>query len=221
MIVHAAERPVDPPQRTVARVGFWSAAAATACSLTYSVMQILAVAGVVQGYLSEILIFTPSLLLAPCFVTVLACLYQLASPARRIWGHLGWGFSLLYAALICIVYMTELFVVIPHGLRGEATRVSLLAFKPESVMYVLDGLGYTFMSLATLFSSQVLSGKGLESWVRGVMVWNGLLALPIFVVYVHFHPVLLAFGAMWMLTVPGSMMLLALYFRRSERQAVL
>ncbi len=36
--------------------------------------------------------------------------------------------AVLYAALISIVYVTWLFVVEPHVLRGEANQVALLLF---------------------------------------------------------------------------------------------
>lgn len=200
---------------SVGKLGFWSAVFTATFSIMYSVFQILAVSGVLTGYLSKILIFGPSILIAPSFVAMMACVYQASHDSKKAWSQIGLQFSVIYAVFVMLVYMTELFVVIPYEIRGEANKVALLAFDPGKIMYVVDGLGYTCMCIATLFSAQVFTGSGIEKWIKSLSIMNGILGIPIFIVYIYFHPVLLFFGALWMVTVPCICVLLAIWFRNA------
>lgn len=121
---------------------------------------------------------------------MMACVYQASHDSKKVWSQIGLQFSVLYAVFVMLVYMTELFVVIPYGIRGEADKVALLAFDPGKVMYVVDGLGYTFMCIATLFSAPVFVCAGIEKWIKRLSIMNGILGIPIFIVYIYFHPVL-------------------------------
>lgn len=195
------------------RLGYWSAVFTAAFSIMYSVFQILAASGVLTGYLSQILIFGVSILIAPSFVAMMACVYQTSHVSKAAWSQIGLQFSVLYAVFVMIVYMTELFVVIPAGMRGEADKVALLSFDPGKIMYVVDGLGYTFMCFATLFSAPVFLCTGIEKWIKRMSIVNGILGIPIFIVYISYHPVLLFFGTLWMITVPSISVLLAVRFK--------
>jgi len=44
----------------------------------------------------------------------------------------------------------------------------------DSFLYSVDILGYSFMSLATLFAAFAFTGKGIERTVRWFMIANGL-----------------------------------------------
>jgi hypothetical protein len=200
---------------SVGKLGFMSATFAATFSILYSIFQILTVLGVLTGYVSQILIFGASILIAPSFVAMMACVYQASHDSKKAWSQIGLQFSVLYAVFVMIVYMTELFVVIPHGMRGETDKVTLLAFEPGKVMYVIDGLGYSLMCIATLFSAPVYIGGGIEKWIKRISIMNGILGLPIFIVYLHFNPILLFFGALWMITVPGICVLLAIRFKNA------
>ncbi|MDA1477227.1 hypothetical protein [Bacillus changyiensis] len=201
----------------VNKLGFWFATFAATFSILYSMFQILSSLGLLTGYLSQILIFGASILIAPSFVAMIACVHYTSHETKKVWSQIGLQFSVLYAVFVMIVYMTELFVVIPHGIRGESEKVALLAFEPESLMYVIDGLGYTFMCVATLFCAQVFIGDGINKWIKRISTMNGILGIPIFIVYIYFHPVLLFFGTMWMITVPSICILIAIQFRSTMR----
>lgn len=194
------------------KLAFWAAFFAAVFSVMYSIFQILSALGVLAGYVSQILIFGTSILIAPSFVAMMACVHQAAPDSKKVWSQIGVLFSVLYAVFVMMTYMTELFVVIPHSMRGEADKVALLAFNPESIMYVIDGLGYTFMCLATLFTVPIYIDTGIEKWIKRMSIINGILGIPIFIVYTHFQPVLLFFVALWMVTVPGICILLAVRF---------
>src|SRR5947209_4850806 len=107
-------------------------------------------------------------------------------PRKKIWSHLGIAFAILYAALISIVYVTWLFVVEPHVLRGEANQVALLMLTPGSFLQMVDGLGYTFMGVALFFVAPVFAGKRLEHWIRWLCLLSGPGAVLVFLSYVFY-----------------------------------
>lgn len=45
----------------------------------------------------------------------------------------------------------------------------------DSFLYAVDILGYSFMSVATMFAARVFTGAGLERVVRRFLTANGLL----------------------------------------------
>jgi hypothetical protein len=90
----------------------------------------------------------------------------------------------------------------------------LFLFTPfDSFLYSVDILGYSFMSLATLFVAMVFTGRGQERVVRGFLLANGLL-LPFIALQLYVHW-LIWIAALWAVTFPGATWALAILFRRS------
>jgi hypothetical protein len=198
----------------VARFGFWAALAALAAALGYGVPQIMQVMGLLPDPLDRILIFAPSLVLAPAFVLAMAALHQSAEPERRIWGLAGLALAILYAGFVGVVYVTQLGVVIPGEMRGAAADVALLkCCSTGAFMTAVDLLGYTSMSLATLFAAPAIAGGGINRWTRLAFVANGVLA-PFLIAQLAL-PQLIYIGALWLITFPLSMLLLAMVFAQS------
>ena len=98
-----------------------------------------------------------------------------------------------------MVYVTWLFVVEPHVLRGQANQVALLIFAPGSLLQMVDGLGYTFMGVATFFAAPVFAGKRLDTWIRWLCLLYGLGALMVFLSYVFY---IIPLGAGWFIFPP-------------------
>jgi hypothetical protein len=154
-----------------------------------------------------------SLLLAPSFVVIMVCVHYAAPAEKQIWSHIGIAFAILYAALVSIVYVTWLFVVEPHVLRGQANQVALLIFAPGSFLQMVDGLGYTFMGVALFFAAPVFAGKRLDTWIRWLCLLSGPGAVVVFLSYVFYIPPM---GLPeWVIT-PALAILLAVYFRRAR-----
>ena len=94
-------------------------------------------------------------------------LNQLALPERRIWSHAAVAFATVYAVLISIVYFVQLTLVAPRLARGQSEGIEVFLFVPfDSFLHSVDILGYSFMSIATLFAAMVFRGSGLERVVR-------------------------------------------------------
>ena len=141
-------------------------------------------------------------------------IHQLASPDRRIWSHAAVAFATAYAVLISIVYFVQLTLVAPRVARGQIEGIEVFLFVPfDSFLYAVDILGYSFMSVATLFAAKVFTGSGLHRVVRLFLTANGLL-LPFIALQMYFHP-LIWVAALWAVTFPGSTWTLAILFRRA------
>jgi hypothetical protein len=211
---------ISPSSKTV---GFWSAVLATVFSLTYIVGQLaewLGLLGSKGGPESAstpfglALLLTPSLLLGSSFLVLTVSIHQLASPERKIWSHVAVTFATAYAVLVSIVYFVQLTLVAPRLARGQSEGIEVFLFVPfDSFLYAVDILGYSFMSMATLFAAMVFTGKGLERVVRVFLTANGLL-LPFIALQMYFHP-LIWIAALWAITFPGSTWSLAILFRRT------
>jgi hypothetical protein len=204
-------------------VGFWSAVLATVFSIMYIVAQLAEWAGVLgsQGgpessstVLGIVLLLTPSLFLGSAFLVLIVSIHQIAAPERKVWSHTAVVFATAYTVLISLVYFVQLTLVAPRLARGQTDGIEMFLFVPfDSFLYAVDILGYSIMSVATLFASKVFTGNGLQRVVRWFLTANGLL-LPFLALQMYFHP-LIWFASLWAITFPGSTWSLALFFHRA------
>ena len=196
------------------RFGFWAALAAFVFAVGYGIPQLLQVAGVLPDPWDRILIFAPSLALAPAFVLTMAAVHAIAPPERRVFSLSALGLAVMYATLVSIVYVTQLGVVIPHDIRGEGASVALFACCGQGQFLTgVDLLGYTLMSVSTLLAAPVFAADGTHRWSRWWLIANGVLA-P-FLIAQLVWPALIYIGALWLITFPGAMLALALFFTRN------
>jgi hypothetical protein len=88
----------------------------------------------------------------------------------------------------------------------------------DSYLYAMDILGYSFMSVSTLFAARTLRGKGVERVARVLLTTNGLL-VPFLVFQMYVHQ-LIWIAALWAVTFPGATWALALWFHRMRESPV-
>ena len=195
--------------------GMWAAVSALAASIAYGIPQLLQVAGVLGDPWDRILIFAPSLTLAPAFVLTMVAVHITAPASKQIWSLSALALAIMYAVLVSIAYVTQLGVVIPADLRGDGARTEVLACcGAGQFLTAVDLLGYTMMSLSTLFAVPVFMANGQHRVVGLWLLANGVLA-PFLIMQLAF-PQLIYIGALWLITFPGSMLFLTLYFRSAE-----
>ncbi|HSD57363.1 MAG TPA: hypothetical protein VLB04_04200 [Methanotrichaceae archaeon] len=197
---------MGPKARNIRKIGYWSSFLTVVFSISYAVLQIAAALEFFVSPWDQIALFVPSFFLASSFLVLNVSIYHYASEERKIWGHIGLAFAALYAILVSTVYFVELTVVIPRIFQGSTAEIALLLFQPGSFMVAVDGLGYGFMSLSTLFAAQVFQGGKLERWTRLALTANGLLAPVILLAVIY--PMLVVIGALWLITFPLSAILL-------------
>lgn len=209
-------------QPTVSRIGFWSAGLASIFSLVYIIAQLgewLGMLGSDGGpesastALGIVVLLTPSLFLGSSFLVLMVAVHYYAPVGKKIWSHISVMFAAIYAALISINYYVQLTLVLPHMLKGETESIRLLLFTPfDSFLYSVDILGYSFMSLSTLFAAFVFGEPGLQRAIKTFLVANGLI-LPAIALQTYYHPLIWVATA-WAITFPCSTILLAVLFRK-------
>jgi hypothetical protein len=196
------------------RFGTWSASGAALASICYAIPQLLQVAGLLSDPWDRILIFAPSLALAPAFVLAVAAAHHIAPPDRRLLSLGALVLAILYAADVSMVYVVQLGSVIPHDLRGRGAEVAFAACcNPGMPATAIDLLGYTWMSLSTLLLAAVFPGGGVRRRLRIALLANG--ALAPFLLGQLAWPALIYVGALWLITFPLSMIFLAQTFAAS------
>ena len=212
---------IPPATRSV---GFWSAVLATAFSLVYIVGQLAEWMGVFGSAggpesastpLGIVVLLVPSLLLGSSFLLLMVAVQRVAPEKMKIWGHAAVVFATVYTVLISTVYFVQLTLVAPRLAQNDIAGIEPFLFIPfDSYLYAVDILGYSFMSLATLFAAKVFTGGSLERTARWFLTANGLI-LPFIALQMYYHP-LIWVASLWAITFPGSTWTLALIFRRAR-----
>jgi hypothetical protein len=209
--------------RSVRLAGFWSAVMATVFSLTYILAQLAEWTGLMGSGggannastpFGLVVLLTPSLFLGPSFLLLMLSVHQAAEPDKKIWSHAAVAFGIVYTVLISINYYVQLAWVAPRLANGRIEGMEMFLFTPfDSFLYAVDILGYSFMSVATLFAAGVLNGRRRERVARAFLIANGLL-LPFIALQMYVHS-LIWIAALWAITFPGATWSLALLFRRT------
>ncbi|HEX6307517.1 MAG TPA: hypothetical protein VFZ69_04975 [Longimicrobiales bacterium] len=210
------------------RLGFWSAVLCTLFSLAYVVAQLFEWAGLLGSAggpesmstpFGIALLLTPSLLLGSSFLVLMVSLHQRTPAAKQVWSHAGVAFATAYAVLTGMIYFVQLTVVGPRLARGDIAGMEMFVFVPfDSFLYAVDILGYTFMSVATLFAAFALTDNGIERIARRFMIANGLL-IPFLALQMYWHS-LIWVAALWAITFPGATAALAMMFARPRHPVV-
>lgn len=205
----------DGPQSDVVyRVGYWSALVAFIGGAGYDIAQVFQLIGLLTRPWDGILIFGFSLLIAAPFMVALVALHHDTPPERRLWSHTALLMSVVYVTYVTLNYAVQLAVVIPR--LTTQSSIDVLDQTPHSLFWTVDALGYIFLGAATLFAVPVFAGSASRRWVRRFFLANALVTPVIALVYFfpRFSIPLLLLGSPWMITAPGSFLLLALMFRR-------
>ena len=200
----------------VYKIGFWSALVAFIAIVGFDVAQILQLLGPLKYPLDAILIYGFSLGIPIPFILAMVALYQSAPVDKKIWAHAALLFAVMYATYVILNYVVQLATVIPMTLSGHLDEIRILDQTPHSLFWDVDALGYIFMGLATLFAVPLFAKQGLERWVRWFFLANFLFTPVIGLVYFYptFSIALLLLGSPWIITASGSILVLALFFKR-------
>ena len=197
----------------VNQVGFWSAVLTT-------------VAIVVWVFITAINAFVPlhfwvnfsALLIAPSFLILMVSIHASVPRGKKLWTQIALAFSIIYTVIIGQNYFLQMTVVRQNPLAFEVLTMD--PNRKDSVFWALEILGYGFMSLAALFVSLAFQNVGIERWIRGLFIVNGIFAMIAAVGFVltanPLHIVSLLSVGVWSITFPSATTLLAILFRRAE-----
>ncbi|MBP2017672.1 hypothetical protein J2Z79_001057 [Symbiobacterium terraclitae] len=216
------------------RLGFWSATLTALCAVGFTLAfgyhaATAPVAGEWQGMEAftatfsawrMALVLVPSLVLAPAFVTMLACVHSVAPEEVRVWSRVGLALAIIYAVVACVNYTVQLVVVRGNLLGPEAGALGLLVMgNPRSLFWGLAILCYNFfMGPAAAFAAETLGGGPLPALIRRLFTVNAAASVAGGIVYFvtldHLHPAGLVSTAVWCIVLPLASGLLAAHFRR-------
>lgn len=207
------------PGRAVVQVGFWSAVTTAISCILFSIAAVMTETGALAAPWDVVLPIAPSLVLAPAFLIMMVCVNATVTGEKKIWSQLAVALATVYVPLCSAAYIVEMFVVEPRIMHGRAGEVALLTLtRGDTVFNAVDGIGYVFMGLATLFAAPAFAGDRLRRSIRRLLLASGIVSLPIFLTY-FVDRSFIYIAALWSVTISGSAILLAVFFRRSGRAA--
>ena len=91
----------------------------------------------------------------------------------KLAGYVSVTFSVIYAAIILLVYFAQLTTVRLDDLTQQA--VALLDFQQYGLLFNYDLLGYGVMSLATLFAGLTIKPqRKIDKWLKYLLMVHGV-----------------------------------------------
>jgi hypothetical protein len=168
------------------------------------------------GLTSVLNIPIPSLilgfLLVPIFITLMVCLHYNSNNDKKIFSLLGVLFASMYGVLISFNYYLQLTLM-----QNNSSGLELFAMSnPNSMMWVIEVLGYFFMGLSTLFAVAIFGSTLLEKFIKILFIINGLLGIGGLIGYaIGLSMNILMIGLMsWNIIMPIAALLTFFYFKK-------
>jgi len=114
-----------------------------------------------------------SMFIAFSFVPMMCAYAFFAEDSRKLAGYIAAAFAAMYAAIISVVYFTQLTTVRLEDLSQQAQR--LLDFQQSGLFFNYDLLGYALMACATFFAGLTVRGRtGPDRWLKWLLMIHGL-----------------------------------------------
>lgn len=154
-----------------AQLGFWSSIVVTLMLLIFPLS--------LAFDLPLNVAYGSSFLLAPAFVTMMVSIHHYAAPEKKVWSQLGLSFAIIYAVMCSLTYYVQLTFIKNNYLPIAEEAAAPFVFIPGTPYFAQDMLGYVFFCLATLAAGFVFTGGRLETWIKWLFIFNGILfAIP-------------------------------------------
>lgn len=169
----------EPLNKSIGYIGFWSGVIAFASAVSYNLVQILQVAGVLQFPVDEILIYGTSLCIVIPFLLEMLAFHHLTKLDKQYWTHASLIFTMIYAVFVIANYVVQLATVIPAKIKGVSESIQILQQTPHSLFWDYDAVGYISMGLACLLAVPAVSRVGFEYWVRLSLIAHALVTPPL------------------------------------------
>src|SRR5829696_1948524 len=169
--------------KAIHNTGFWSGIIAFSATVSYCVVQLLQLYGVLTYPTDEILIYGTSLCIVIPFLIEILALHYITPDSTKFWSHAALIFTILYAVFVTANYVVQLATVIPHTMQGKLDEVRILLQLPHSMLWDFDALGYIFMGLCCFAAIPVFEKRGFQKWVRLSLIANAAVTPLITFVY--------------------------------------
>jgi hypothetical protein len=236
-MAQAAFRATRADKKAVARrrpansefLGFWSAILTAACPVAFLVLNLPMPSQSWHGmdvYIrsfdqTQMLWTIPTLILAPTFVVLIACIHAQVAVDKKLLAQLGLVFAVIYATLESTNYTIQLMVVRPSILGGQGQDLAVFSMtNPNGLFAALETLGYVFQVVGILFVAFVFGNGRLEQSIRWSLIGVVFGAVPLAAILAWLLPPARVLGFatvstdLWALFLLLAAVLLAIYFRR-------
>jgi hypothetical protein len=150
-------------------------------------------------------------LLVPIFIILITCLHYNSKKEMKMFSMLGVIFACMYGILISFNYYLQLTLV-----QKNVSGLELFSMSdPNSMMWVIEVLGYFFMGLSTIFASTIFGSSFLERSIKLIFIVNGILGIGGIIGYtLGWNLSLMLWGLMlWNIIMPIAAGLLIYYFK--------
>ncbi len=150
-------------------------------------------------------------LLVPIFIILITCLHYNSKKEMKMFSMLGVIFACMYGILISFNYYLQLTLV-----QKNVSGLELFSMSdPNSMMWVIEVLGYFFMGLSTIFVSIIFGSSFLERSIKLIFIVNGILGIGGIIGYtLGWNLSLMLWGLMlWNIIMPIAAGLLIYYFK--------
>jgi hypothetical protein len=217
-----------------ARLGFWSAILTAACPVAFLVLNLPVPSQNWHGmdaYIrsfdqTQMLWTIPTLILAPTFVVLIACIHAQVPVDKRLLAQLGLVFAVIYATLESANYTIQLMVVRPSILSGRGQDLAIFAMtNPNGLFAALELLGYVLQVVGILFVALAFRDGRLEQSIRWSLIGVVFGAVPLAVILAWLVPPARTLGFatvstdLWAVFLFVAAVLLGIFFRRQGRIA--
>jgi len=197
-------------------IGYRAGLAAFGATVSFDIVQLLQLAGVLTFPWDEILIYGTSLCIVIPFTLTILAVHHDTPVERQFWSHAALISTVIYAVFVTANYVVQLATVIPAKLAGLVHTVGLLEQTPHSLFWDFDAVGYIAMGIASWLLVPVVERNRFGRKVRIALIANALVT-PV-IAFVYFYPTyssrLLLLGLPWAVTAPAFMLMLALMLHR-------
>lgn len=164
------------------------------------------------------------MLIIPGWVGLAVAIHAAAPPERRPFSLAGLVLTGAYVATIGANDLIQITTVRLNLTAGTTEGLAVwVKDNPHSVFYPLETVGYLWQSLAALLAAAVLTGPGIQRWIRwlfGAVAVSGVWGVVATLLGLGFqHPFFVAGMALYALAFPLGAALCAVVFRRLEQAA--
>lgn len=114
-----------------------------------------------------------SMFIAFSFVPMMCGYAYFSEKGAKLAGYISVSFSVIYTAIILLVYFAQLTTVRQNELTQQAAI--LLDFQKCGLLFNYDLLGYAVMSLAAFFAGlTVTSQEKTDRWLKNLLMIHGV-----------------------------------------------
>ncbi|HBG81241.1 TPA: hypothetical protein DDW69_00175 [candidate division CPR2 bacterium] len=114
----------------------------------------------------------PAMGIVVAYLILMLILSNRTEAKKKLFGQLTVIFASMSTAIFLLTFFTQLSVIQPSLLKGEADGISLLTqFNPHGLFIALEELGFLLMVASFLFVGLAMTVKTrLEKWIKGIFI---------------------------------------------------